>query len=145
MNVKQGFACVAITMMLLVGCGSEESADSSASDAIGGLDSAMSNFSGDANSISLDVVTKEFQKQLESQESQLSDAKESAKAFDDKPLNKLISDMEDKIAEARSILGKLTKADSGSSADLQSEATSLMKELPALYDEIKTKLKVLGG
>ena len=147
MDARQRFTLVAITMMLLVGCsGSEtESTNGARTDANGGLDSAMSSFSSDANSISLDIAAKEFQKQLDSQESQLSAAKASAKTFDDKPLNKLISDMEDKIAEARSMLGKLAKADSDSAATLQEELAGLMKELPALYDEIKTKIKVLGG
>ena len=145
MDARQRFTLGAIRMMLLVGCSSDTESADDATDANGGLDSAMSSFSSDANSISLDIAAKEFQKQLDTQESQLSAAKASAKTFDDKPLNKLISDMEDKIAEARSMLGKLAKADSDSAADLQSELTSLMKELPALYDEIKTKIKVLGG
>ena len=145
MDARQRFTLVAITMMLLVGCSSDTESADDATDANGGLDSAMSSFSSDANSISLDIAAKEFQKQLDSQESQLSAAKASAKTFDDKPLNKLISDMEDKIAEARSMLGKLAKADSDSAATLQEELAGLMKELPALYDEIKTKIKVLGG
>ena len=144
MDARQRFTLVAITMMLLVGCSSDTESADDATDANGGLDSAMSSFSSDANSISLDIAAKEFQKQLDSQESQLSAAKASAKTFDDKPLNKLISDMEDKIAEARSMLGKLAKADSDSAATLQEELAGLMKELPALYDEIKTKIKVLG-
>ncbi len=144
MRTKQLLAFVATTAILLTGCGSEsESTDDAVTDEAGGLDSAMSSFSGDANSLSLDMVVKEFQKQLDSQESQLDAAKASAKSYDDDPLNTLISNLDSKIAEARSMLEKLSKAGSGSS--LQEELTSLMKELPALYDEIKTKINVLGG
>lgn len=145
MRAKQRFTLVVISVMLLGGCGGEESADDKASDAIGGLDSAMSSISGDANSMSLDVVAKEFKKQLDSQESQLDAAKTTAKSLGDGPLNKLISNLDSKIADARSMLEKLTKADSASAADLQEELAGLMKELPALYDEIKTKIKVLGS
>lgn len=146
MDAKQRFTLVAISAMLLGGCGGgEESADNTASDAIGGLDSAMSNFSSDVVSKSLDVVTKEYQEQLDSQESQLDAAKATAKSLGDEPLNKLISDLDSKIADARSKLENLTKTDGGSTDALQKELAGLMKELPALYDEIKTKIKVLGG
>ncbi len=144
MRTKHKFTLVAISAMLLGGCGGgEESADDKASDAIGGLDSAMTSFTGDVDSISMDVVTKEFQKQLDAQESQLEAAKATAKSYDDGPLNTLISNLDSKIVEARSLLGKLSK--SGSNSSLQDELASLMKELPALYNEIKTKINVLGG
>ncbi len=142
MRTKQLLACVATTAILLTGCGSEsESTDNAA----GGLDSAMSGFSSDAGSMSLDMVVQEFQKQLDSQQSQIDAAKATAKTLADDQLDKLIGNLDSKIADARSKLGKLTKADSGSAAELQKELAGLMKELPALYDEIKTKIKVLGG
>lgn len=147
MGAKQRFALVTITVLLLGGCGGSEteSSNDAATDAIGGLDSAMSSISSDANTISLDVVTKEIKEQLATHESQLDSAKASAKSFDDGPLNKLISNFASKITEARSKFEKLMKADSGSADALQEELAGLMKELPALYDEIKTKIKVLGG
>lgn len=140
MNAKQLFTCVATAAIILTGCGSEsESNKDTASDAMGGLDSAMTSFTGDADSISMDVVAKDFQKQLDAMEAKLDETKATAKSYDDGPLNKLISNLDSKIAEARSLLGKLSKSSA------QDELASLMKELPALYDEVKTKINVLGG
>ena len=143
MGAKQRFTLVAITMMLLGGCGSDDK--STDADAIGELDSAMSGFSSDAGSVSTDVVAKQYQQQLDEQKSQLDVAKATAKTLADDQLNKLIGNLYGKIADARSKLENLTKADSDSAATLQEKLAGLMKELPALYDEIKTKIKVLGG
>lgn len=146
MRANKRFTLVAITVMLLGGCGGgEESADDVATDAIGELDSAMSSISNDAGSVSIDVATREYNKQLDEQKSQLDVAKATAKTLSDDQLNKLVGNLYGKIADARSMLEKLTKADSESAAALQEELAGLMKELPALYDEIKTKIKVLGG
>ena len=145
MDAKQRFTLMAITMMLLAGCSSDTESADDATDAIGGLDSAMSGFSSDAGSVSTDVVAKQYQQQLDEQKSQLDAAKATAKTLADDQLNKLIGNLYSKIADARSKLENLTKADSDSAATLQEKLAGLMKELPALYDEIKTKIKVLGG
>ena len=151
MDATKRFVYVLAAVMILVGCGGDDTdsangaANSDMSDAAGGLDSTLSNLTGDATSSSLDVITKEFKKQLDTHETQLDAAKATAKSLADDQLNKLIGNLDSKIAEARTMLEKLTKADSGSAAALQKELTALIKKLPALHDEIKTKIKVLDG
>ncbi len=147
MNATRRLICAIATTVLLCGCGGEDGNGDAAAlpgDVTGGLQSAMSGMTETA-SRTIEAAKKEYEKQLETEQSKVDAAKATAKTLSDEQLDKLIDKLDGLLANARKKLADLSKADEGSAAAVQQELGGLMKEIPKIYGQAMARIDQLSG
>ena len=143
MNAQRRLVCAIAMTVFLCGCSGEDGNGDAAAvpgDFSGGLQSAMSDMSE-----AVKAAKKEYEKQLETEQSKVDAAKATAKTLSDEQLDKLIYKLDGLLANARRKITDLATADEGSAAALQKDVAGLMKEIPEIYGQAMARIDQLGG
>ena len=143
MNAQRRLICAIATAVFLCGCGGEDGNGDAASGPgdVGSLQSAMT----EAASKTIEAAKKEYEKQLETDQSKVDAAKVTAKTLSDEKLDKLIYRLDTLLANAHRKLENLSKVDEGTAKTLQGELAELMIEIPTLYDQAMARIDELNG
>lgn len=143
MNAQRRLICAIVTAVFLFGCGGEDgNGDAAATPGdFGSLQSAMS----EAASKAIDAAKKEFTNQLETDQSKVDAAKAIAKTLSDEQLDKLIYQLDSRLATARRKLSNLSTADEGTATALQDELADLMSDISTLHGQAMARIDELSG
>ena len=147
MNAPKRLLCTIATTVLLCGCGGEDGNGDAAAmtdDLTGGLNSAMSGMS-EAASKAIQVAKKEYESQLQTEQSKSDAAKATAKTLSDEQLDKLIYKLDTLLANAGRKIADLGGANEDSDASLQKDLAGLMKEIPEVYGKAMARIDQLSG
>ena len=144
MNAQRRLVCAIAMTAFLYGCSGEDGNGDAAAvpgDFSGGLQSIMSDTAREA----VKAAKKEYEKQLETEQSKVDAAKATAKTLSDEQLDKLIYRLDGLLANARRKITDLATADEGSAAALQKDVAGLMKEIPEIYGQAMARIDQLSG
>ena len=143
MNAQRRMICAIVTAVFLCGCGGEDgNGDAAATPGdFGSLQSAMT----EAASKAIDAAKKEFSNQLETDQSKVDAAKAIAKTLSDEQLDKLIYQLDSRLATARRKLSNLSTADEGTATALQDELADLMSDISTLHGQAMARIDELSG
>ena len=143
MNAKRRLIGAIATAVFLCGCGGEDgNGDAAAMPGdFGSLQSAMS----EAASEAIEAAKKEFANQLETDQSNVDAAKAIAKTLSDEQLDKLIYQLDSRLATARRKLANLSTADEGTAKALQDELAELISDISTLHGQAMARIDELSG
>ncbi len=144
MYAQRRLICAIATTLLLCGCsGGDGNGDATAmpDDLAGGLQSGMS----EAASKAIEAAKKEYESQLETEQSKVDAAKATAKTLSDEQLDKLIYKLDGLFANARRKIADLANADEDRAASLQKDLAGLMKQIPVVYGQAMARIDELSG
>ncbi len=147
MNAQRRLICAIAMAVFFCGCGGEDGNGDAAAlpgDVTGGLPSAMSGMT-EAASKAIEAAKKEFTNQLETDQSKVDAAKAIAKTLSDEQLDKLIYQLDSRLATARRKLANLSNADEGTAKALQDELAELMSEISTLHGQAMARIEELSG
>ena len=143
MYAQRRLICAIAMTVFLCGCGGEDGNGDAASGPgdVGSLQSAMT----EAASRTIEAAKKEYEKQLETDQSKVDAAKVTAKTLSDEQLDKLIYRLDTLLATARRKLANLSTADAGTAKVLQDELAELMSEISTLHGQAMARIEELSG
>ncbi len=143
MNAQRPLICAIAMTVFLCGCDGEDgNGDAAAMPGdFGSLQSAMS----EAASEAIEAAKKEYTNQLETDQSKVDAAKAIAKTLSDEQLDKLIYQLDSRLATARRKLANLSTADEGTATALQDELADLMSDISTLHGQAMARIDELSG
>ncbi|MEE9129368.1 MAG: hypothetical protein V3T84_05070 [Phycisphaerales bacterium] len=147
MNAQRRLICAIATAVFLCGCGGEDGNGDAAAlpgDVTGGLPSAMSGMT-EAASKAIEAAKKEYEEQLETEQSKVDAAKATAKTLSDEQLDKLIYRLGTLLTTARRKLANLSTADERTAKALQDELAELMSDISTLHGQAMARIDELSG
>ncbi len=142
MYAQRRLICTIAMAVFLCGCGGEDgNGDAAMPGDFGSLPSAMT----EATSKAIEAAKKEFTNQLETDQAKVDAAKAIAKTLSDEQLDKLIYQLDSRLATARRKLANLSNADEGTAKASQDELAELMSEISTLYGQAMARIDELSG